>query len=190
MQKEKKKQNKKLKQRLTIAALALVCLLALVLVKKLYLDKPRQSKIGDIELYGPYKVIKVVDGDTITIKMDGADTKVRMIGIDTPESVAPETSGKSNSDEGKQASDYLKKLIDQKNIYLEFDIGRTDQYGRILAYVYLSDKTSMVQEIMLSEGYAVVMTYQPNVKYADRFLEQQRQARQEEKGFWGSGFYE
>ena len=86
--------------------------------------------------------------------------------------------------------EYLKKLINDKNVYLEFDLDTYDQYSRLLAYVYLSDETTMVQELLLSEGYVQVMTIQPNVKYQDRFLTLQRQARESGKGFWGSGYYQ
>ena len=182
--------NKRLKHKIIVAVLALVCILALVLVKKLYIDRPQRTVRDDIELHGPYKVTRIVDGDTIVIKMDGSETKVRFIGVDTPESVAPESSGKTNSKEGEETSDYLKKLIEGKNVYLEFDVGQTDQYGRILAYVYLSDKETMIQRLLLSEGYAMVMTYQPNVKYADEFLKLQQESRKNRKGFWGSGYYE
>ena len=171
-----------------IPALALIVILALVLLKKLYFDKPESYQRGDITLNGPYKVEKVVDGDTFYIKMEGQSTKVRMIGIDAPESVAPSYSGKENTDDGKKASEYLDKLINGKNIYLEYDLDNYDQYGRLLAYVYMSDEETMVQEVLLSEGYVQVMTVQPNVKYADRFLKLQKEARDSGKGFWGSSF--
>lgn len=173
-----------------VPVLALIILLGLLLVKKLYFDRPSVFTRGDLTLEGPYKVLKVADGDTFTIKRDGKETKVRMIGIDAPESVAPDEYGKPNTKEGKNAAEYLKKLINDKNVYLEFDLDTYDQYSRLLAYVYLSDETTMVQELLLSEGYVQVMTIQPNVKYQDRFLALQRQAREAGKGFWGSGYYQ
>ena len=173
-----------------VPILALVLLLGLLLVKKLYFDRPSVFTRGELTLEGPYKVLKVADGDTFTIKRDGKETKVRMIGIDAPESVAPDEYGKPNTKEGKNAAEYLKKLINDKNVYLEFDLDTYDQYSRLLAYVYLSDETTMVQELLLSEGYVQVMTIQPNVKYQDRFLTLQRQARESGKGFWGSGYYQ
>ena len=160
--------------------LALIILLALVLFNRLYLSKPSSFSRGEIELNGPYKVERVVDGK---------ETKVRLIGIDTPESAAPAASGRENTKEGEIASKYPKKLIEGKNIYLEFDLNYMDQYGRVLAYVYLSDETTMVQEKLLEEGYAKVMTVQPNSKYSDRFLKLQQQARSSKKGFWGSGAF-
>ena len=139
---------------------------------------------GDVELNGPYRVERVVDGDTFVIKIDGKDTKVRLIGVDAPESAAPADYGKENTKEGKIASAYLEKLINGRNVYLEYDLNYMDQYGRILAYVYMSDQKTMVQETLLSEGYVQVMTVQPNIKYAERFTELQKKARQEGKGFW------
>ena len=65
------------------------------------------------------------------------------------------------------ASDYTKSLIEDKTVYLEYDASTEDKYGRLLAYVYLSDGR-MLQEILLSEGYANLMTIQPNVKYVER----------------------
>ena len=169
---------------------ALIILLSLLLVKKLFLDRPSVFTRGEKTLEGPYKVLYVYDGDTFRIKREGKETKVRMIGIDTPESVAHEEYGKPNTKEGKNAAEYLKKLIMDKNVYLEFDAEIEDQYERLLAYVYLSDETTMVEEILLSEGYAKVMIIQPNSKYASRFLEIQEHASKEGKGFWGTGYFQ
>ena len=170
--------------RIVLPVLALIVVLALVLFMKYLMEKPGSYQKGDIYINGPYRVQRVVDGDTFIIKMDGKETKVRMIGIDAPESVAPSYSGKENTPEGKQASEYLKKLIDGKNIYLEYDLDTYDQYGRLLAYVYQSDQTTIVQKQMLSEGYAQIMTILPNVKYADDFYKLQKQAQEEHKGIW------
>lgn len=183
-----KQQNKRLKQKLIVVLLALVCILALVLVKKLYID--RSSGRKNAELFGPYKVVRVVDGDTVIADINGEETRIRLIGIDTPESVAPEVSGKENTEEGTEVSDYVKSLLDGKKVFLEYDVSRTDQYGRTLAYVYLEDSTTMLQELLLSEGMAMVETYQPNVKYADYFYKLQKKARKEGQGFWGNGYYE
>ena len=118
-------------------------------------------------------VERVVDGDTFVIKQNGEKVKVRMIGIDTPESVAPEEylekSEKENTEAGKTASEFTKSLIENQTVYLEFDVQTEDKYGRLLAYVYLEDGR-MLQDILLSEGYAELMTIQPNVKYADHFV--------------------
>ena len=183
MQTEKADKRKKYRH-LIFPLLALIILLALVLFNKYYLSKPSKRTRGDAVLEGPYKVVRVVDGDTFVIKMDGSETKVRLIGIDAPESVAPESSGKENTDDGKKAAEHLKKMIDGKNIYLEYDLDTYDQYGRLLAYAYLSDQQTMVQEKMLSEGYAQVMTVPPNVKYTEEFTKLQKEAREKGRGLW------
>ena len=176
------KQNRR--RKLIFPVLALIILLALVLFNALYLNKPSKRARGDVVLEGPYKVIRVVDGDTFIIKMNGSETKVRLIGVDAPESVAPDFSGKENTQDGKKAAEYLQKLIDGKNIYLEYDLDNYDQYGRVLAYVYLSDQETMVQKKLLEDGYAQVMTVPPNVKYSEDFTALQRQAREKGRGLW------
>lgn len=127
-----------------------------------------------------YKVKRVVDGDTFVIMMAGKEEKVRLIGVDTPESVKPNT---PVQDYAIEASNYTKELIDGKNVKLEFDVGERDNYRRILAYVYLEDGR-MLNEILVGNGYAKVMTVPPNVKYADKFMDLERTARKEKKGLW------
>ena len=123
--------------------------------------------IMDAKLEGPYDVTRVVDGDTIVVNIDGEDTKVRMIGIDTPESVASDES--RNTPEGVIASDYTKSILEGTKVYLEYDQELYDQYGRTLAYVFKEDKRTMIQEELLAEGYARVMTVEPNTKYVKTF---------------------
>lgn len=101
------------------------------------------------------KVTRVVDGDTIEVTLaDGSKERVRMIGIDTPESVHPD--GDKNNADVVVASDYTKEQLLNKTVYLEFDVGEKDQYGRLLAYVYIND--IMFNAKLAAEGYAVQMT--------------------------------
>lgn len=86
-----------------------------------------------------YNVIRVVDGDTIIINKDGAETKVRLIGVDTPESVATGNNAYKNCVEGKIASEFTKDLLDGASVSLEYDVSPQDKYGRDLCYVYLKD---------------------------------------------------
>lgn len=122
-----------------------------------------------MDLHGPYELLYVVDGDTLAIDLDGEAVTVRLIGIDAPESVHPDP--ERNSPEGEKASRYLKKLLADSDgqLYLEYDLQRTDDYGRTLAYVYLSDGETMLQEELLRAGMATTLTIYPNIKYADRF---------------------
>ena len=129
-------------------------------------------------------VTRIIDGDTYVLNINGAETKVRLIGIDTPESVAPESYYKENSENGVLISDIVKSAIPEgTTLYIEYDIGRTDTYGRTLAYLYFESGV-MVQEWLLSNGYAQVMTIQPNSKYAERFVGIQSVAVQSELGLW------
>lgn len=136
------------------------------------------------------KVVRVVDGDTYVLSIDGVETKVRLIGVDTPESVAPETYDKENTEEGVWVSDIVKEKIKEGDILnIEYDVGRTDNYGRTLAYLYFSDG-ARVQDWLLSNGYAQVMTIQPNSKYADHFAELEQAAMERKVGLWNGAFIE
>lgn len=114
---------------------------------------------------------RVVDGDTIIIHdANGKQVRVRLIGIDAPESVHEDES--KNSDEGREASNFLKELLaDVDTVYLEMDVEEKDQYDRILAYVWIDTGSTyiMVNEIMLATGYAKPVYIKPNLKYADDF---------------------
>lgn len=127
-----------------------------------------------------YDVIRVIDGDTIAINYNNKEEKVRLIGIDTPESVHPDTS--KNTECGRIASEFTKSKLAGKKIELELDVQERDKYGRILGYVWLDGV--MFNKTLLIEGMAQVSTYPPNVKYADEFVELQRQAREKNVGLW------
>jgi micrococcal nuclease len=147
------------------------------------LPVPRAHYSGDSkESYVYYTVTKVVDGDTFWID-DGSEKglKIRLIGVDAPE---PRNNGKKLKGYfGTESSEYLARLIGGKKVRLEFDVGRYDQYGRTLAYVYLEDGT-FVNADLVKNGYATVMTTPPNVRYADTFVELAGKARRHEKGLW------
>lgn len=134
-------------------------------------------------LCGLYEVVRVSDGDTIVVQVDGEEVSVRLIGVDAPESVHFDDS--KNTPEGAVASQWTCDLLDDAFVYLEYDVEKTDKYGRTLAYVYLDDGVTMVERSMLADGMAQVMTIQPNSKYADEFVEIQKNARENEAGFWG-----
>ena len=80
-----------------------------------------------------YKVVRVIDGDTVKIDYNGKATNVRLIGVDTPEIVHP---SKPVEAYGKEASNFTKNLLQGESVYLRFDIDKTDKYGRLLAYLY------------------------------------------------------
>ena len=127
-------------------------------------------------------VTKVVDGDTFWAD-DGTSkgVKIRLIGVDAPES--RKTFKKEVGYFGKEAKAYLTNLLIGKSVRLEYDVNRTDQYGRTLAYVYLQDGT-FVNADLVKNGYAMTLTIPPNVKYADEFVKLQEDARENNRGLW------
>lgn len=156
-------------------------------------DETAMSAIGVADTSGT--IIRVVDGDTYCIDLDDVKgdeekgTKVRIIGVDTPESVAPETYRKDNSEQGKTVSDVVKDKLQVGDVVLvEYDVQKIDSYGRILAYVYTSDGV-MVQDWLLSEGLANIATYPPNVKYSEHFLGLAHNAWENKVGLW-DGFFD
>jgi micrococcal nuclease len=128
------------------------------------------------------EISKFVDGDTFWV-MDskGQKEKIRLIGIDAPE--ARKTGKKDIEQFGKEASTYVQRLLFDKKVRLEFDVGRYDRFKRTLAYVYLEDGT-FLNAHLVKEGYATVMTVPPNVRHADLFVKLQQDARNNKKGLW------
>ncbi|MED4581602.1 thermonuclease family protein [Brevibacillus choshinensis] len=123
-------------------------------------------------------VQRVVDGDTVELS---TGEKVRLIGVDTPETVKPNHPVEPY---GKEASDFSKQLLTGQKVTLKFDVEPYDKYKRLLAYMYLQDGT-FVNEKLVRDGYARIMTIPPNVAYADLFLEAEREARENNRGLWG-----
>ena len=129
-----------------------------------------------------YPVTKVVDGDTFWVDNGTSKgIKIRLTGIDAPES--QKRWKKEEGYYGKESKAYLTQLIKGKKVRLETDIDSLDRYGRTLSYVYLEDDT-FVNAVLLKEGYAVIMTVSPNVRYADLFYKLQVQARENNRGLW------
>lgn len=136
-----------------------------------------------------FEVIRVVDGDTIVIDYGNSEEKVRLIGVDTPESVHPDDA--RNTGYGELASAFTKEKLEGQWVALEFDVDERDRYDRLLAYVYLDGV--MFNKTLLSSGYAAVATFPPNVKYVDDFVALQQEAREAGVGLWqgdaGEGAY-
>lgn len=143
--------------------------LALFLVYQLYTnDLYADSPPYDPSLLnGPYEVERVVDGDTFIASVEGDRSRIRMIGIDTPESVADNP--ERITEEGIIAADYTEQLLTGAEVYLEYDKEKRDKYDRLLAYVYIKDGNDYVfiNKLLIDEGYAVGYIYKPNTRYAD-----------------------
>ena len=139
------------------------------------------------EATGPYAVDRVVDGDTVRVDMPES-VPVRLIGINTPETVDPRRPVECF---GQEASDRAHELLDGEDIYLEQDPtqGETDRFGRALAYVWLPDGR-LFNEEMIAEGYAYEYTYDLPYKYQARFDAAEAAARENERGLWAPGVCE
>lgn len=128
-----------------------------------------------------YLCTRVVDGDTIIVKMNGTEERVRLIGVDTPETVHPV---KPVEYFGKAASAFTKQMAEGKKVRLEYDWQKKDKYGRLLAYVYLEDGIFLNAEI-IKQGYGFAYTRFP-FKYLDDFRKYEREARENIRGLWGN----
>lgn len=126
-----------------------------------------------------YKVLRVIDGDTIIVDKDGEQTRVRLIGVDTPETVKPNTPVQPY---GKEASNYTKRHLNNQNVRLEYDREEKDRYGRTLAYVWLGNE--MYNEKIVKEGLARAKFYRPNDKYQIRIEQAQKEAQKQQKNIW------
>ena len=122
---------------------------------------------------------RVIDGDTIVINRGGKEEKVRLIGVDAPETKHPK---KPVERFGKEAYLFTKEMVEGKEVRLEFDQQRRDRYGRLLAYVYLMDGTFLNAEI-IRQGYGFAYTRYP-FKYLEKFRGYEREARENKLGMW------
>jgi endonuclease YncB( thermonuclease family) len=129
------------------------------------------------------RVTRVVDGDTIEVSPRVVGTEdVRLIGVDTPEIFGIEAQRC-----GREASDFTMEALGGQDVTLEFDVGRLDPYGRALAYVWVPDLDGeLFNATLLRRGLARVLSVEPNVKYEDRFLAAEREAKAEGVGVWAT----
>jgi len=129
----------------------------------------------------------VVDGDTIIVDIDGDQQRVRLIGINTPELNKPDGPVECYATEATRQTE---ALIDQAggNLQLERDMSETDQYGRLLRYVWLAGAggKQMLNEELVEGGYARAVTYRPDVKYQSVLNREQSEARNRGLGLWNA----
>ena len=127
-------------------------------------------------------VLRVVDGDTLVVEFEGSEERIRLIGVDTPETVHP---NKPVEHFGKEASAFTTRLADGKTVRLEKDrdTANRDRYGRLLRYVYLPDGRLLNAEI-ISQGYGFAYTRFPFTKM-EEFRALERVARESGRGLWG-----
>ena len=137
---------------------------------------------------GLYKVIRVIDGDTVIVEINGKNKTVRLIGINTPETVDPRRPVECF---GIEASNKAKEILNNRSVKLKADniVGERDKYGRLLRYIFLEDGTNF-NKMMISEGYAYEYTYDLPYKYQDEFKQAEKEARESKKGIWEDGVCE
>jgi micrococcal nuclease len=122
-------------------------------------------------------VLKIVDGDTIDVRLEGCTVRVRSIGVNTPETSHPIKGVEPFIKEAKEAT---RRLVEGQTVRLERDVEQYDRYGRLLAYVYVGD--TMVNAELVRQGYTRVATFPPNVKDQELCLRRQREARKAMRG--------
>jgi micrococcal nuclease len=132
-------------------------------------------------------VSKVIDGDTIEVISNNNNYRVRLIGVDTPEI------NKKDNIDGLLAKKYTESKLLNNYVYLEKDVSETDRYGRLLRYIWVDKPTNksdyeirnkMFNAKLLLDGFAVISTYQPDVKYIDYFKMYNSEARINNYGLW------
>lgn len=161
---------------LVIASVFIACILGLLgygIVRAMTISINEDSK---------YQIERVIDGDTFTMKIGWHEITVRMLGIDTPETVDPRKPAQCF---GQEASDQTKSLLNGKAVQLKFNPNREkkDKYGRYLGYVYADDL--FVNEFLLENGYAREYTYGKPYIFQKNFREIEKTAKENKKGLWG-----
>ena len=157
--------------------LRLLIALALVAAGLAGVAAPRFGEGSDDGRGSSGRVDRVVDGDTLVV--DGE--KVRLIGIDTPESVKPGTPVECFA---KKASAFTRQLVNHRRVRLVTDVEKRDRYGRLLAYVYRRGDDLFVNAELVRRGYATPATFPPNVRHRDEFARLAREAREAGRGLW------
>jgi micrococcal nuclease len=126
-------------------------------------------------------VTRAVDGDTIEVRLGGGLEDVRYIGVDTPETVKPDTPVQCF---GPQASEFDHHLVERRRVRLVFGVERRDIYGRLLAYVYLGHR--FVNAELVRRGLARTLTIPPNDRFAGLFARLETRAARAGRGLWGA----
>lgn len=155
-------------------------------------------------LEGPVSLVRITDGDTIVVRLDGKDEKLRLIGIDTPEKYDGDKLARKSRElgisqnaikqMGRNSSKFTERLLKGQQLYLEYDVTERDRYGRLLAYVYLKDdngdwvfndtKFIQVNLEIVKAGWAEPLTIPPNVSYSKKYAEANRNAKRSRLGNW------
>lgn len=144
------------------------------------------SSVRDNELFDEAVVVRVVDGDTIIVRLDGREERLRYIGIDAPESVQPDMPIECY---GPESSDENMRLVDGATVFLEADTEERDRFDRLLRYVYISGPDGelvMVNRALVAGGFAEAGSFPPNERHSDSLFDAEREARVSGVGLWSA----
>ena len=136
-----------------------------------------------LQLSSAGRVVRVIDGDTVRVRLKNRTTTVRYIGVDTPETVKP---GEPVQCFGKRASAYNRELVAGKRVRLRYGPERRDRYGRLLAYVFVGGGSRSVSADLIAGGYGRVLVIAPNTQHERPYRRLERIARRHERGLWRS----
>jgi micrococcal nuclease len=143
--------------------------------------RPWEGELEEGPVAADALVTRVVDGDTIEVRIGGRAEDVRLIGVDTPETVKPDTPVQCF---GERASHFTKRRLTGRRVRLVFGVERRDVYGRLLAYVYLRHR--FFNPILVRRGLARSLTIPPNDRFAPRFRRLELAAARAGRGLWGA----
>lgn len=132
-----------------------------------------------------FEVVRVIDGDTIKIRYNGAEENVRFLLIDTPEMSHKQFDGPQPF--AVEAKEKVEELLRNGKVDIEFGVQERDKYGRLLGYLYVDGKS--IQEELLREGLARVAYVYNDKRHLDRYLQLEEEAKQLEKGIWSIDNY-
>src|SRR3954447_16418133 len=155
----------------------LLLLVATLLILRPWEDHGAQGGPREVRAF----VVRAVDGDTIEVRIGGRLEDVRYIGVDTPETVKPDTPVQCF---GPRASDFNHHLVERRWVRLVFGVERRDAYGRLLAYVHLGRR--FVNASLARRGLARSLTIPPNDRYAPLFRRLELRAARTGRGLWGA----
>jgi len=144
---------------------------------------PSEPGAGNGAGGGAGRVVRIVDGDTIEVRLGATREKVRYIGVDAPETKHP---AKGVQCYGRQASERNARLVAGEQVRLVRDVEERDRYGRLLAYVYRVRDRLFVNAELARRGYARPLPIAPDLRHADRFAELARDARRQGRGLWSA----
>lgn len=160
-------------QKATAAAKTALALLAVTLASCALIGCATEEVLAGLPGVQQAEVVRVIDGDTLLVDVGGKEAKVRLIGIDAPESVHPDPG--LNTPEGSAAAEHMRTLVHPgQEVYLERDVSETDRYGRLLRYVWIADPeddadpgASMLNAAMVAAGHARAKDYPPDTMHSD-----------------------